>query len=98
MQFRNHCWKCGWTLLASDYSREKVCFKCGEDTRVCRACQFYDESAYNQCHESAAERVLDKEKSNFCDYFRPGVQTKEDIAALQESLKSNAEALFKKKI
>ncbi len=34
-------------------------------------CRFYDETAYNECSEPSAERVVDKEKSNFCDYFSP---------------------------
>jgi hypothetical protein len=25
---------------------------------------------YNACRETQAERVLDKERSNFCDFFR----------------------------
>jgi len=32
-------------------------------------CGFYDTSAYNECRESNADRILEKEKSNFCDYF-----------------------------
>mgnify|MGYP000450689798 FL=1 len=32
-------------------------------------CKFYDQSAYNECRESSADRIVEKEKSNFCDYF-----------------------------
>jgi hypothetical protein len=31
----------------------------------------HDRSAYNECREPQAERVLDKERSNMCDFFRP---------------------------
>ena len=37
---------------------------------MCKNCEFYDTSAYNECKESQAERVVDKEKANFCDYFK----------------------------
>ena len=32
-------------------------------------CLFYEVDSYNDCREPQAERVADKEKSNFCDYF-----------------------------
>ncbi len=50
--------------------RRDTCPHCGSDLHSCLNCEFYDEGAYNQCRETEAERVTDKEKSNFCDYFR----------------------------
>lgn len=38
---------------------------------VCRNCAHHDTSAYNECREPQADRVLEKERSNFCDYFTP---------------------------
>ena len=35
-------------------------------------CRFYDSSAYNDCSEPAADRVVEKDKANFCDYFSAG--------------------------
>jgi hypothetical protein len=32
-------------------------------------CKYYDPSAYNECRESVADRVVDKEKANYCDFF-----------------------------
>jgi hypothetical protein len=32
-------------------------------------CTHYDPRAYNGCREPHAERVLDKDRSNFCDFF-----------------------------
>jgi hypothetical protein len=57
-------------------------------------CKFYSPKVYNECHESNAERVVDKEKSNFCSYFTlspggPGGPSKEDLV-------NSADALFKK--
>jgi rRNA maturation protein Nop10 len=67
-----NCWNCGSALTVLDYGRADTCRKCGRDTKVCKGCQFYDKDAHNQCHETQAERVVDKERSNFCDYFKPG--------------------------
>ncbi|MDH4225318.1 MAG: hypothetical protein OEW12_06705, partial [Deltaproteobacteria bacterium] len=44
---------------------------CGADLRVCRMCGFWDPAANNQCRESQADRVVEKEAANFCDWFRP---------------------------
>jgi hypothetical protein len=91
-----NCWHCGADLTVLDYGRADTCGKCGKHTRVCRNCKFYDKDAHNECHENQAERVVDKERSNFCDYFKPkkgggtGAPTK-------EMLKAAADALFKKK-
>lgn len=49
--------------------RKETCPFCGADLRCCLNCRFYDERIYNQCRETQAERVLDKDRSNFCDYF-----------------------------
>ncbi len=51
--------------------RRDTCSKCGVDLHSCRQCRFYDPRAYNECSEPQAERVLDKIRSNFCDYFTP---------------------------
>jgi predicted RNA-binding Zn-ribbon protein involved in translation (DUF1610 family) len=91
------CWSCGARLGPLDYGRGDTCPKCGRDTKVCKGCEFYDRSYNNECRESQAERVVEKERSNFCDYFRPkddgattGTKSKDDI-------KAAAEALFRKK-
>lgn len=69
----NFCFKCGKDL-SSEVERGKAgrtqsCAKCTSDLHVCKNCKHFDPAAYNQCHESNAERVVDKERSNFCDYF-----------------------------
>lgn len=49
--------------------RRDTCPRCGADLHTCRQCRFYDPRVYNECREPQAERVLDKARSNFCDYF-----------------------------
>ena len=46
------------------------CPACGADLHVCRMCEFYDTSVAKSCREPVAEEVSDKERAQFCDYFR----------------------------
>lgn len=91
-----NCWHCGADLTVLDYGRADTCKKCGKDNRACRNCGFYEKGIQNDCREPQAERVVEKERSNFCDYFTPkkgggiGAPTK-------DALKAAADALFKKK-
>lgn len=67
-----HCFKCGaaQTLSAtSRVGRTECCSKCNSDLHCCKNCTHYDSAAYNMCRESQAERVVEKDRSNFCDYF-----------------------------
>jgi len=57
-------------------------------------CKFYDPKVYNECIEVNAERIVDKEKANFCDYFSLSAAAKAGPSS--DELIKNAEALFKK--
>ena len=48
----------------------------------------------NECRENQAERVLDKERSNFCDYFKPAKGGGADPNASRDAMKAAADALF----
>lgn len=64
------CHSCNSPLAVSDKpGRSETCPECDADLYCCRNCTFYDPRVYNECRESQAERVVDKERSNFCDYF-----------------------------
>ncbi len=91
-----NCWHCGTELSPLDYGRQDICKKCGSDTRVCKNCFFHDRTAHNECHESQAERVVEKERSNFCDYFKTKTGGGSGAPG-KNALKAAAEALFKKK-
>jgi hypothetical protein len=75
--------------------RRDTCPSCMADIRCCKMCQFYDLKAYNECRESSADRVQDKEKANFCDYFKIGSPGSNPDQARQDAL-AKAAALFKK--
>ncbi|EQC51685.1 hypothetical protein M901_2861 [Bacteriovorax sp. DB6_IX] len=56
-------------------------------------CKFYDPTAYNECKETNADRILEKEKANFCDYFilKGGSGSGDE----KDDLMAAANALFK---
>ena len=80
----------------SRLSYREECSNCRADAHVCKNCQFYDVTAYNECREPSAERVVEKERANYCDYFIPAAGRSQDVST-QDQLKAAAEALFKKK-
>jgi hypothetical protein len=90
------CWSCNQEIPENHYHRQDHCDHCGRDTHACKNCEHHDRAYNNECRESSAERVVDKEKANFCDHFKPGSRTGAQ-ATSRDALKSAAEALFKKK-
>ena len=64
------CWKCKKEISIEKPVRGDECPLCHADLHVCRACDFYESGVHNDCRESSAEFVNDKERGNFCDYFR----------------------------
>lgn len=64
------CQKCQKEFSTEDkISFRASCPHCGADWHTCIHCDFFDSSVYNECRETSAERVVDKEKANYCDYF-----------------------------
>jgi len=69
-----NCWKCRQKIEYPSGSRvgtRDICPQCGSDLHACCNCQFYDPGKHNQCAETQAEWVRDKEAANYCNYFRP---------------------------
>jgi hypothetical protein len=91
------CHYCSQNLSGLDYGRADTCSNCGKDTRVCKNCLHFDSNKNNQCRETLADRVVEKEKSNFCDYFSPVLAGSGSKNPTREDLKLAAESLFKKK-
>ena len=79
-------------------SRRDTCPQCKRDLRCCKQCKFYDKSAYNECREVSAERIVDKERANYCDYFVPrGSKDGGGNFNRSKDAKKALEALFNKK-
>jgi len=65
--------------------RNDTCPNCGRDV-----------GSYNQCKETIAERVVDKEKANFCEHFALRGDDSNCLGKEAEAKKA-LEDLFKKK-
>jgi len=60
-------------------------------------CEFHDDSAYNECREPVAERVVDKHSANFCDAFSPAAGSKTTPESAASSVLDELDSLFTKK-
>ncbi|GMQ96034.1 MAG: hypothetical protein BMS9Abin14_526 [Gammaproteobacteria bacterium] len=92
-----NCWKCGHALddMPMPLRRRDECPACGVDLHVCRMCEFYATSVAKSCREPVAEEVTDKERANFCDYFRglSGVHAAGGVGEA-EAARAQLEAMF----
>lgn len=68
------CWKCKInTVDVNSISRSTECPVCHSDLHCCKNCSFYEVGSHYDCHETIDELVKDKEKANFCDFFKAKV-------------------------
>jgi hypothetical protein len=91
------CWKCGNSLadLSLPLRRLDECKKCSAELHVCKLCEFYSVAVAKHCRETVAEEVKDKERANFCDYFKPqpnAYSTRSQDAAAKA--KADLDAMF----
>ena len=71
------------------------CMHCRNDLHICKNCEFYDKRVYNECRETSAEVVREKERSNFCDFFSPG-NGGNSVNDEKSRMIAAADSLFKK--
>lgn len=91
------CFNCQKPLeieLGQKVFKSDTCLNCHADIRCCRMCIHYDTSSYNDCREPNAARIVEKEKANFCDYFK--VSDGGIVDNSKDKLLDAAESLFKK--
>ena len=91
------CYRCGESLasLSLPLSRRDACPECAADLHVCKMCAFFSATAPRQCIEDGAEDVKEKERPNFCDWFKPSDSAYDAAAhAKAKSAESELEALF----
>ncbi|MHB8109849.1 MAG: hypothetical protein ACYDHW_07440 [Syntrophorhabdaceae bacterium] len=65
-----NCRKCKMPIESETISFRDECPVCHEDLHVCLNCIFYDTGKSNSCREDKAEFVKEKDRANFCEYFR----------------------------
>ena len=101
------CFKCGTAVELEKVGRRDACPRCGNDLRVCLNCAFYDPARANACMEPQTEPVKEKDRANYCDFFRfregatgrhPGAPAKRvvggPVTAQKKSPKAEAEKLW----
>jgi hypothetical protein len=92
------CFSCGKPLEFVDrIGLRAECPHCHADVHVCRNCVHYDPKVYNECRETSAEVVREKDRANFCEYYQPRSGDVDAANKAKNDLVSAAEALFKKK-
>jgi hypothetical protein len=65
------CARCGHSLGDTfEIFRSASCPACRADLRTCTNCAFYSPGSNRDCRETIPEAVNDKDKANFCDFFR----------------------------
>ena len=90
------CVRCGADAGVERPMRRDTCPRCDADLHACAQCLFYAPGQYNDCREPQAERVLDADRSNYCDYFSPGPAGGVGSQPGKEAAKAKLDALFKK--
>ncbi len=94
---KHFCWNCAKEIAANNFHRQDTCEHCGRSTHACKNCEHYDTAFNNLCRETSADRVVEKESSNFCDFFKPSTRGPGAGSKSASDMKSAADALFKKK-
>jgi hypothetical protein len=75
----------------------ETCERCGGWVHCCRNCELYAPGLSNDCREPGAERVVDKEQGNFCDFFRLAGFVRSPERTAPGDARAQLEALFRKK-
>jgi hypothetical protein len=91
------CWKCGASLesLSLPLQRLDECKQCHAELHACKLCEWYSIAVAKHCREPIAEEVKDKERANFCDYFKPRPDAYSSAPqSAAEKAKSELESLF----
>ena len=91
-----HCWRCGVAIAVTllPLRREEVCETCNADLHVCKLCIYYNPSVSDACDEPIALDVSNKERANFCDYFKPSPRAYKGREAATARARADLDALF----
>jgi ribosomal protein S27E len=66
------CARCGHELtVATAWSPDATCMKCGADLHSCAQCGNFDTSAPFECHKPIPVRVSPKDVRNSCTAYEP---------------------------
>lgn len=88
------CWRCGHAIDVHVLGRGDSCGGCDADLHVCRLCVYFNESVSRQCAEPIADEVQNKERANFCGYFKPRPGAYRAAGAEAERARAALDAFF----
>jgi len=75
------CSFCGSPLPVGPIGFRDLCLSCGKELHTCLHCRFYKPGAFRDCAETVPEAVKEKDRMNFCEYFKPDPTRSFDGAA-----------------
>jgi hypothetical protein len=92
------CFHCGRQIeIKERVGFRDTCRACDRPLHVCLNCEFYDPAYNNQCRETQAERVVDKDRANFCEYFSARTADANPRLSKAGDVRAKLDDLFKKK-
>ncbi len=92
------CHDCGAPLPRVErIGRRDVCLACDAELHCCANCRFHTPGMHNDCAEPQAERVADKLRANFCDYFAVRPDTPAAANRPAASARTKLDDLFRKR-
>ena len=89
------CARCGHQLtVASAWSQEATCARCGAALHACAQCVHFDTSAPFECHQPIRARVSPKDARNDCPSFEPRSTVERETGSTATSGPSSARQAF----
>lgn len=93
MQHTIACPSCGTQYsFDTSLSFREECERCAADLHVCLTCRFHDRYVENECRETEADYVAQKDRRNLCEYWKPRGGEREVNEA--DAARAKLEALF----
>jgi hypothetical protein len=91
------CARCGNELtVATAWSAEGTCNRCGADLHTCAQCVHFDTSAPFECQQTVPVRVSPKDARNVCPLYEPRTTVeRETKSAAPTSARKAFDDLFK---
>lgn len=85
------CWFCGSPVKDPEpLGRSLRCADCGKDLRCCKSCRHYLPGG--DCAESQAEKVIESDKANFCDWFSFNPRYREATGGEKKAMNASVSA------
>jgi len=91
------CWRCGTALRKEQLpiSRLEECRHCHAELHVCRMCRSWNPRYTSKCSHDNAEPPQEKERANFCQYFKPATGAYHDSGKYADATaRADLESLF----